>query len=257
MNTATTSFKLGCTALNGVNKTGKLAPDENGYYTVILGALDFKNSIGAVYPSATAKHFFKEGSGLLRRIKGGYCRAEYGHPKPYGLNSQDWITRILTIEETRICAHILEVWLDNTSVKDKDGRAVLAIMGKIKPSGPYGNALLESLQNPLENVAFSIRCLTEDRFVNGRLEKHIREIVGWDFVVEPGLSVANKYQNPALESFQDCDVPVTSILLQNTRCSVSQVGLESSQVIVNDVCAVVASLEAATITPKRLPSSEW
>ena len=256
MNVATTSFKLGCTALNGVNKTGVLTPDDNGYYTLCLGALDFRNSIGAVYPSATAKHFFKEGSGLYRRIAGGYCRAEYGHPKPYGLNAQDWITRILTIEETRVCAHIVEVWLDNQSVKDKDGRPVLAIMGKVKPSGPYGAALLQSLMNPLENVAFSIRCLTEDRFVNGRLEKHIREIVGWDFVVEPGMAVANKYQSPALESFDD-DVLVSAVLLQRSQAAVQQIGLESSQAIIGDVLNTVVSLEAAAIAVNTPPSSEW
>lgn len=254
----TTSFKIGCTALLGVNKSGKLLPDENGYYTVVLGALDYKNSVGAVYPSQSAKQFFKEGSGLMRRIRNGYCRGEYGHPKPYGLSSQDWITRVLTIEETRICCHIAEVWLDNQTVKDANGRYVMAIMGKIKPSGPYGDALARSLQNPLENVAFSIRSLTEDRFVGGRTEKWLREIVGWDFVVEPGLAVANKYLSPALESFEDTDVSVTSLLLQNSQRQISQhVGFESSRELVQEVLWTVASLEAAQLTPASLPSTHW
>lgn len=252
------SFKLGCTALLGINKSGILKPDENGYYTVVLGALGFKNSIGAVYPEQSARQFFKESSGLMRRIRGGYCRGEYGHPKPYGLTEQEWITRILTIEETRTCFHIVEVWLDNKTVKDATGRFVLAIMGKIKPSGPYGNVLAESLQNPLENVAFSIRSLTEDRFAGGRIEKHIREIATWDYVTEPGLAVANKYQSPSLESFADTEVPVTALLLQNACRSMStHVGFEDSKAIANEVLWTVSNIESRKLNINTPPSAKW
>ena len=49
-----------CTALVGTNKTGKLPKDENGYYTVIPGALDVFNGNGAYYPFETGKHIFEE-----------------------------------------------------------------------------------------------------------------------------------------------------------------------------------------------------
>ena len=34
------SFTLQCTALNGSNKVGKLKPDDQGYYPVVLGGFD-------------------------------------------------------------------------------------------------------------------------------------------------------------------------------------------------------------------------
>lgn len=195
---------LGCTALRGSNKAGILRPDDKGYYEVVLGALDFQNSYGAVYPQAPAREMFKEGSGFMRRLRAGYCRGEYGHPKMEpGMTDRDYLRRILTIEETRISHHHRDVWIDVERVKHQ-GRPVISIMGNVKPAGPYGQHLQASLDNPDENVAFSIRSLTDDYMVRGQLKKNLREVVGWDFVVEPGLAPANKYQAPSLESmFQD------------------------------------------------------
>ena len=44
-----------CTALLGTNKAGVLKPDAEGYYTVVLGALNFYNSAGDFYPYESAK----------------------------------------------------------------------------------------------------------------------------------------------------------------------------------------------------------
>ena len=74
--------KYSCTALAGTNKVGKLRADENGYREMVLGAYDFDNSAGAVYPFESAQSLFKSSSSLMRRIANGQCRGEYGHPKP-------------------------------------------------------------------------------------------------------------------------------------------------------------------------------
>ena len=73
-------------------------------------------------------------------------------------------------------------------------------MGKVKPSGPMGPSLKEQLENPSENVAFSVRSLTRDKRIAGQLFKHMTTLVTWDYVNEPGISVATKYDNPSLES---------------------------------------------------------
>lgn len=208
------SMVFGCTALVGTNKVGTLKADENGYYEMVLGALDFNNSIGQIYPEAPAQELFKRSSGFMRRVANGYCRGEYGHPKKVpGMTMHDFMNRILVIEETRISHHIKDVWVDKSKVL-VDGRPVLAIMGKVKPAGPYGNALRESLQNVDENVAFSIRSITDDYRINGKTQKHLREIVCWDFVNEPGISVANKFKAPSLESFAE-DFSISEELLRN------------------------------------------
>lgn len=227
---------FGCTALMGVNKGGTLKPDSDGYYTIILGALDFTNSYGAIYPFESAKHLFEKASTFQRRVKNGFCRGEYGHPKRQpGQSFEDFLIRIMTIEETRTCMTIEEVWLDSESVVH-DGKKVIAIMGKIKPSGPYGTVLKEQLDNPRENVAFSLRSITDDEYVHGRLLKHIVDIAGWDYVTEPGLAVANKYKCPSLESFME-DAPVSVETLRRMVKDESRLGMESTSMLNNVIHA--------------------
>lgn len=194
-----------CTALVGTNKAGKLKPNADGYYTLVVGGLNAFNSSGAYYPLGPAKSLFEDSSSFMRRIKNGNCKAECGHPKPTpGQTSRDFLQRVLQIEETRVCAHFRKIWLQEEGIKDAQGRPIIAIMAEVKPAGPMGPALKEALDNQHENVNFSIRSLTQDRMVPaGYLEKNIRQIICFDWVTEPGIPAANKYSSPALESFEE------------------------------------------------------
>ncbi len=248
------TIAFGCTALMGTNKGGILKPDADGYYTVILGALDFENSYGAVYPLVSAKEIFKESSGFMRRLRKGYCRGEYGHPKRLpGQDHDSFIRRIMTIEETRICMHIAEAWIDYDSVQHQ-GKKIVTIWGKIRPEGPYGSYLKESLDNPKCNVAFSLRSITLDEYINGRLHKNIDDIACWDFVVEPGLAVANKYANPALEEFSTVAVPI-SMLKHLVAQEDGHFGLESADMLRDLVSRVEAQNPKAAF--KIAPSATW
>lgn len=224
--------KFTCTALVGTNKIGVLKPDDDGYYSVVLGALNAFNSVGALYPLASAKALFEESSDLMRRISEGNCKCELGHPKPLpGQSTREFLQRILTIEETRVCAHIKEVWLEE-GIKDRQGRSVVAIMGKIKPSGPYGEALKESLDNKHENVCFSIRSLTMDTMnPAGYLQKDLRRIITWDVVTEPGLSACHKYNAPSLESLQETVVLPSHLDSMENYYKKTGTGMESIDVI--------------------------
>lgn len=198
------SVHYGCTALVGTNKAGILKPDASGRYDMVLGALEYPNSVGDIYTLKSAQEFFKEGSSLMRRVANGQLRAEMGHPKREpGMDDRAYLERILTIEETKVCAHISDIYIDFNNVKDpKTGSTIIAIRGKVKPSGPYGQALKEMLDDPKQNVAFSIRSLTMNRQVGFRQHKDFTQIVTWDYVNEPGLAPANKYSVPTLESSQ-------------------------------------------------------
>jgi hypothetical protein len=199
-----TAVSYSCTALAGTNKVGILKPDENGYYEMIVGAIGIENRTGDFYEaSEDVIKLFGPGTSLHRRITNGQCRAELGHPKKTpGMSMQDYVKRALTIEETNVCAHFKSVILDRNLVKDEYGNSAIATVAKLKPSGPHAEQLRESLNNPDENVAFSIRCLSNDRIEGGRLVKRIRTIVGWDQVNEQGILVANKYQSPTLEDIK-------------------------------------------------------
>lgn len=249
-------FSFSCQALVGTNKAGKLKKDERGYYEVVLGALEFGNSINAVYTESSAQRLFRESSSFMRKISRGYMRGEYGHPKmERGMSHRDWITRILTVDEGNISHHIREVSIDKARVNDR-GVPVIAIMGWLTPCGVHGDALQKSLDNPDENVAFSIRSLTEDRLVGGRIHKDLHEVVTWDFVNEPGLSVANKYQSPSLESFnQDLtlDLDVLRDLVEHPTDN--HVSMEAR----NQMADILHRLESQSTNPRiYVPaSSRW
>lgn len=202
---ALNSARYACTSLMGTNKAGLLKPDANGYRPMVVGALNMFNSAGEFYNYDQAKSLFEDGSSQLqRRIQRGVLKGEYGHPKfQPGMRNDQFLTRVMTIDEDKICCHFRELWLESNAVKDKDGRAVVAIMAWVKPSGPYGGYLKESLENPDENVCFSIRAFTEDKFMGGVKNRFIKQVITFDYVLEPGMAVAEKYKAPALESFQE------------------------------------------------------
>jgi hypothetical protein len=108
----------------------------------------------------------------------------------------------MTIEENNVCCHFKEVWLDkdfgskNPQIKNNE---LVAIMGKVKPSGPKGSNLQDSLNNPDENVCFSIRALTKDYYNRGQVYRILNQIFTFDNVIECGILTSNKWNSPALE----------------------------------------------------------
>lgn len=204
-------FSIGSTALMGTNKAGHIPRNEDGSWRVVLGALNFKNSKGEIYTAASGREILKEGTGLNRRIKNGQCRGEYGHPKREpGMSDIQYLTRICQIEETRVCHQHLEVWIDALNY---NGQSVISFQGDIITEGPYGPTLEQQLLEPRSNVAFSIRSITDDRVVAGINNKSLIEVAAWDYVNEPGIEVATKYNNPALESMSS-DIILTASTLR-------------------------------------------
>jgi len=244
-----------CTALVGTNKVGTLPIDTNGYREVVLGALDFDNSVGAQYNSQAAERLLQDNSTFMRRVSAGYLKGEYGHPKKQpGMSMRDYLIRIMTIEETLVSHHIKSVWIDRSRVRN-GGRNVVAIMGLVKPCGPYGPALEKSFANPDENVAFSIRSITDDFLVRGKVNKHLREIAGWDHVVEPGLSVANKYQAPSLESLNQ-DFQIDADMIRVIVESPNQYNIATESVDILKSLLVSAERNARAIGRVN-PSNLW
>ena len=194
-------IKLNSECLLGVNKAGTLKPDAQGWYDVILGALEYPNSYGAVYKVDPVQQLLNGDSIFARRIRKGCLIGEYGHPRQEpGESMAEFKRRVMSINEKFESHTIKEVVID-TSLKDAKGRRYIGIRGKVKPSGPYGQYLIEKFADPDMNVCFSVRSFTNDKFVNGRHEKYTTCIITWDFVGEPGLEKANKYNSPSLESY--------------------------------------------------------
>lgn len=218
-----------CSTLAGTGKKGKLAKDANGYYTMPIGGLNVFNSIGDFYTYEDAKQLFASSSVFMRRVKSGALKGEYGHPKPAaGQSYEAFAERVLTIEEKNICTHFSEIWLDFENVKDNNGKPVIAIMAKLAPSGPMGAAIERSLENPNEDVCYSIRSFTRDTYVGGVKHRALAEIVTWDYVNEPGINFARKYKSPALESMHE-QAFSRKELLRAIKHMDSGIGMESAK----------------------------
>lgn len=198
------SIRFACTSLAGVNKVGNLKKDDQGYYEVVVGALNVYNSAGQFYVYEQAKKLFESSSQLMRRVSRGALRGEYGHPKfQPGMSNDQFANRVMSIYEENVCCHFRDVTIDFDRVKDDQGRPVIAIVAWVKPCGPNGPALQQSLDNPNENVCFSIRAFTDDFREGGVTKRVLKTIVTWDYVNEPGISVAEKFKAPSLESIAE------------------------------------------------------
>ena len=232
------SIKFTCTALAGTNKTGILKPDEHGYYKLILGALNFHNAAGIFYDYDSSKAVFEESSSFMRRIRGGNLYSEVEHPEwAPGMSIDDYVRRIRYIDGHNICAHIREIEL----VMEESGaygKRVCVIYGWVKPDREKGHLLKAALENPNQNVCFSIRSLVEERRVGATIMRSIQELISFDWVVEPGISKAHKFNAPGLESFcvgvdhASVDIPLS--VLENVadgykRSNGIGLGMESNQ----------------------------
>lgn len=186
----------------GTNKVGTIKADANGYREVVLGAFNVDNSAGAFYPLEPVKSLLLDSSDLIRRMKSRALRSEYGHPRRENMTPVQFLARVMDIREQLTCNHICMIELDEKRVVDDvTGRTVAAIIGWVLPSGPYGAALEKQFENPEENVCYSIRSITNDRYdACNKLLKEIKQIVTWDYVNEPGIRFANKLFSPSLES---------------------------------------------------------
>lgn len=233
-----------CTALVGTNKTGELKPDESGYYTLMVGAVDSYNSAGCYYPAGPAKELFDESSAFQRRIRDGALYGELGHPrKAPSMSMRDFMGRCMDIQETNICCHFRKIWLAAPQ-RGPDGRTIVPIMAEVKPTGAMGHALREGLENRHQNVCFSIRSFTQDVMQNGVVNKLLRQIVTFDYVVEPGIAIARKWHAPGLESFEEQTIlpPMLEDYIRTQRAA--GMGMESSVRMASE------TLDALNWTPR-------
>ena len=197
-------LRYSCTALLGLNKEGIIKPNSDGYYELVLSALNYPNPVGARYRTESARRILETSPFFQRKIKEGNLLGEVGHPRRRDYRTdQEYEDRLYDIVESNVCLHISDVWIDDSgALKDRNGRAYTGIMGLVAPNGVQGRAFEESLTNPKQNTCLSVRSITDNyRMPDGSVEKEFVNICAWDWVNEPGLRPANKFSAPSLESY--------------------------------------------------------
>lgn len=186
-------------ALAATGKEGVLKKLDKGYSEIIIGAFAAFGNGGWLYDERSAMRYLENDQDFLRMLQAGRIRSEWGHPRrPPGMSDQDWFVRICEIYEPNWAAHIRRVRPSLEVVVDEKGRKVVAIIGEVCGSGVNAKAFNDMMDNPDEDVNFSIRCFAKKDFATFR--KHINKIITWDVVFDPGIAVATKYKTPSLES---------------------------------------------------------
>lgn len=208
--------------LKGINKGGTLKPDEEGRYTVVLGAIGVKSTTNEMYvDTPEVRKRFSPGGRFCEMVSKGLCRGEWGHPDPKGYNTAaEFERRVRRIDEKSISHHIYEIWLEDIVYQ---GKTTTCIIGLIKPIGPYGAHLKEMLDDPNQNVTFSGRYFSDVSKGHGMTERAIHTVITWDFVFMPGVPMAMKYMSPSLESVDGFYVNPESLsaqIKQETRMGV-------------------------------------
>lgn len=209
----------------------KLEKDKDGYYKCIMGMLNGFNRSGEFYFAEDTNMLINdENSILARRIRDGYLKGEQGHPSYVpGMTKADFVNRALKIDISNVSHHIRDVILTDTkksSGVEGKGNSIL-VEGWIKPTGEKGSFLQAEIDDENMNTAFSIRCLTKDTRVGSVMIKKILQIVTWDWVIEPGIKTANKWDKLSMESTDICTLDLAKFDANGTIPNEILVSLES------------------------------
>lgn len=234
------TLKYACTALVGTNKTGMLKPDKNGYYRVVLGALNFPNNNKIIYDYESSKHVFESSNTFMRRMTAGNLYGEYEHPDWVdGWTLEQFMSRVRFIDGTNVSHHIRDIEIVKGPMEN--GRQVYIIYGSVKPDRIHGKLLQAAFDNPDQNVCFSIRSIITDRIWMGQRLRTVDELITFDWVTEPGIKLACKWNAPGLESYgveflgqedgKDVAIPYDVIenLYQKGKAAGHHIGMESDQ----------------------------
>lgn len=243
------AVKYACTALIGTNKTGKLTPDTNGYYRLCVGALNFTNSAGIYYDYDSSRHVFESSASFMRRINDGCLYGEEDHPQWTGdMSLDDYVARIKRLDPEKLCCHFRDIEVIPEGRGPK-GEQIYMIYASVKPDRGRGALLKAALENPDQNVCFSLRALVDDKIIGGRRVRTITDLITFDWVVEPGLSVAKKWNAPGLEAFVDgiasldrgeTNIPLAALERVVQRSRTAGIGLGMESAAIDDLEHVIA-----------------
>lgn len=208
-------------------KNGQLQKDDKGYYNVNLGGFNIFNHKGEFYRVKNLNAILNNTNSVFyKRLTGGYLNGEAEHPiMTPGMSNSEFYYRNLAIRLENTSHHIrndLEVIELNEKNNIPEAGKPVRIRGWIKPSGKHGAALQSFLDNPEQNAAFSIRCITTPpKNIGGYIVKDVIEIITWDWVDLPGIFAANKWSTIAKEAYGtfNMDIDVNEIIIDQFSAS--------------------------------------
>lgn len=219
------------------NGKGRMKPDNEGYVDIVMGSMNDFNSQGEYYAMKGAEKLFEGSSIFARRIKNGQLFSELSHPsREKGQTRREYFNRLLTINDQKVSTHIKSVELDSELWKtnrDTMSNGAIAVVGKIKPYGPFASTAMEAINTPSINLAYSVRSFTKNLMEKGVNIKSMVELVTWDQVGAQGIPSANKWTGVGLEVLFTDVVSLGDLL--DTADALDAVGNESMADTIRDL----------------------
>ena len=198
------SFTVDVLAVKNGRKLGMIRPDENGYYQMPLAVLGTVTDNRTYYEVEDFVAQMTSPDTVFNRcLTDGKLAGEWGHPKIMLLPEDMRLPRLMYVDEDKVSHQIGKVW---SGEKLESGGRI--IYGKIKPTGPYGDKLKESLDDPCLNTSFSLRSIAHSRNENGITRRKIKHLVTFDYVCAGGYNEASKRYSPSVESV-NVDISLT------------------------------------------------
>lgn len=196
-------YRFSCGELESVNgyKLRALEPDEQGFYEIVVGCIGVPTRNKVIYdPDSVVAAMSDPQARFNICLREGYLAGEWGHPV---VETKDDLSRLLRIDEHYISHYFGKIWIDETPVMI-NGEAAYRIKAKVKPAGPYGKYLEQSLRDPYVNTSFSVRslCLPMSGPRPGYEYRQMQIIVTFDAVNAPGFEITNKRYVHGQESFE-------------------------------------------------------
>lgn len=169
-----------------------LRPDKDGYYDVPLAVIGIPTRNRTFYyPKEFIDALTSNKSPFNMLVLDGGLYGEWGHPFTQDLN------RIMQVDEKCYSHHIRKVYAD----REVDGGTL--IKGKLKPFGPYGKYLEQSLHEPYMNTAFSLRSICTEMMdtASQLIKRTIKHLVTFDGVGASGYKQSTKrYASAGIEN---------------------------------------------------------
>ena len=203
------SFSVDVLTVKNGRKLGRIRPDEDGYYEMPLAVLGTVTDNRTYYEvedfvaQLTAPDSF-----VYRCLTDGKLYGEYGHPLILLLPDDQKLPRLMAIDEKNVSHHIKRI--RTGEVLENGGRI---LYGLVKPFGPFGNQLKDSLDDPCLNTSFSLRSIAHSRQEGNITRRRIKHLVTFDYVCAGGYGEASKRFAPAVETL---DMPITKSTLSGT-----------------------------------------
>lgn len=216
-------LRYSCTALPAGQKGG-IKPDADGYYYLIIGGLDIANSRGEWWDWEASKHVFEKSSVFIKRIQNGMIYGEKDHPIfEVGMTDSQFLERNMVVIGDRKSHFIKEIEVKRGKAT-AGGRAPMLIWGHVKPTDtPFGRELKDALEDPNQNVCFSIRSFAKRKPGPLGITKSLDKVVTFDWVSEPGISLATKFNTLANEGAISTAITNESVELEDRVISTDSI----------------------------------